>query len=93
MLWPRRNSNGATAVVNHQKNWSTYANLENAIKVMPEFNDVVKGLANKGFDFATEAVRKLAPELNLTSIYQQYEAELDAEDDEDVLVADPNPGA
>lgn len=44
---------------------------------MPEFNNVVKGLANKGFDFATDAVRKLAPELDLTSIYQQYQVTLD----------------
>lgn len=77
----------------HKKRWSSYADLEDVIKELPEFSDLVRSLANKRFDLATDEVRKLAPDHDLTLAYQAYEAELEAEEEDIQVVgpaADPN---
>lgn len=78
--------------VNQAKKWSSFDELEKAIRVLLEFGDLVRNIANRGFDFAMDEVRKLAPELDLTSIYKAYEAELDEEDDKGEVQADKRAG-
>lgn len=63
------------------KKWTSSKELERVIRDLPEFTDLVRNLANRGFDIATDEVSKIAPDLDLTAVYKAYEAELDEEDD------------
>lgn len=60
--------------------------LESAMKKLPDFDDLVRDLANKNFDIAVAEVKKLAPELDLASEYQAFEAAM--EDDEDEVLVE-----
>lgn len=53
--------------------------LEATIKELPEFDDLVKDLANRGFDIAIATVKKIASDLELFSVYQAFETEIEEE--------------
>lgn len=38
--------------------------------VLPEFGDLVRNIADRCFDFTTDGVRKLCPELDIALIYK-----------------------
>lgn len=60
--------------VSQTKKWTSFNELEKATQVLPEFNNLVRNMANRSFDFVTDGVRKLAPKLDLSSIYKANEA-------------------
>lgn len=66
----------------HVQKWTSFEELERAIRDLPEFADLVVNLAKSSFDKAIDEVRKIAPNVDLTSIYKANEAELDDEEED-----------
>lgn len=71
------------------KKWTSFDELEKVIRDLPEFADPIRNLNNHDFDIATDEVRKIALDLDLTSVCKAYEAELDEEEEDDVRAEDP----
>lgn len=55
--------------------WSNATEFEATFQKLPEFENLVKGLANKGFGFTIDEVKKIAPYLDLASVHKAYEYE------------------
>lgn len=55
--------------------------LESAMKKLPDFDDLVGDLANKGFDIVVAEVKKLAPDLDLALAYTTFEVAIEEDED------------